>query len=342
MEFCLHDCKTGEAVDCSNFCSSTTLNQQEAFISDLYKQLKAQQIAIECLHSESGTYDKLRYIIFMYKHFIELSLTYKVILDCLSNAMKLYLPLFFFFSKAHGQLEVVLRYQTDAVLIADSVVLLQETIRAVSRKYGLKALFLPKIKPTAAGNGLHLHLSFNDLVSGHNAISSVGSLSSRGQAFLEGILVHLPGLLGLTMPINNSYRRVGEGCWTGSRVTWALEDKEAPLRVCSSLYNEEWQHVEFKLCDCYSNIYLSLATILMSGLDGISKELSLRPQRHDKEGDIVPDSLEKSLDCLQQDEMLMQLLGPISKSYLCLRRSEAIRAANMTLEDEVQIALDKA
>ena len=55
VEFCLHDAKTGKPVDNSIFCNSTTLNQQEEFISDLYRQLKAQQIPVEALHAESGT-----------------------------------------------------------------------------------------------------------------------------------------------------------------------------------------------------------------------------------------------------------------------------------------------
>lgn len=297
MEFCLHDAKTGKPVDHSNFCNSTTLNQQEEFISDLYKQLKAQRIPIEAIHAES----------------------------------------------APGQLEVVLLYQTDPVLLVDFVVLTQETIRAVSRAHGLKALFLPKIHPESAGNGLHLHLSFNDVTSGENALSSIGSLSSRGQSFVEGILQHLFGLLGLTMPTANSYRRMGPGCWTGSQVAWASEDKEVPLRVCSSLYSQEWQHVEYKLCDSYGNLYLSLAAILLSGLDGIGKGLTLRPSNENGEADMLPNSLEKALGCLERDDLLLQFMGStLSKAYLALRRAEAKRSSAMSLEEEVQNALDLA
>ena len=56
IEFCLRDAKTGEPVDDSVFANSTTLNAQEAFISDLYDQLKAQDISIELIHSESGRF----------------------------------------------------------------------------------------------------------------------------------------------------------------------------------------------------------------------------------------------------------------------------------------------
>lgn len=232
--------------------------------------------------------------------------------------------------------------------LADYVVLTQETIRAVSRKHSLKALFLPKIHPMQAGNGLHLHLSFNDLKSEENAFSSCRGLSDRGQSFLEGILDHLSGLLGLTMPTHNSFLRMAPGCWTGSKAEWAVEDKEASLRVCTSLVSQAWERVEYKLNDGTANLYLSLAGILTCGLDGIKKAKELRSSKSDNkarhiEGGELPESIEDSLDRLEVDELLMSLMGPtLGKSYLALRRAEAKRASSMSLADEVEEALARA
>merc|ERR1712176_1557275 len=91
----------------------------------------------------------------------------------------------------------------------------------------------------------------------------------------EGILNHLPSLLSFTLPTQNSFRRVGPGCWTGHTASWDIEDKEQPLRVC--LNDDGYAtNVEYKLHDSTANIYLSIACIILSGLDGISKNLSLR------------------------------------------------------------------
>lgn len=123
---------------------------------------------------------------------------------------------------APGQLEIVLSYQTNAVLLADYVLLAKETVRAVATKHCLKALFLPKIFGDKAGSGLHVHLSYYRYSDSHerpsNAFcdSSTGLLTQGGGAFLEGILQHLPALTAITMPTVNSFRRVGPGCWTGS------------------------------------------------------------------------------------------------------------------------------
>ena len=265
---------------------------------------------------------------------------------------------------------MVLHYQTDPVQLADLVVLTQETIRAVSHQHALKALFLPKIHPAEAGNGLHLHLSFHNAAgrggkevqptSGRGGSTSafsstdVGFRSDRGRSFLEGILDHLGGLLGVTMPTANSFRRMGPGCWTGSTAEWGAEDKEAALRVCSSFtrkdleHDDDWQHVEYKLNDGSANIYLSLAGILTCGLEGIERRIELRPSRCENQsrgiqGTALPESIEQSLDRLEGDGLLMTLLGPtLSRSYLALRRAEAKRASTMSLADEVAEALARA
>lgn len=243
-----------------------------------------------------------------------------------------------------GQLEVVLQYSEDPVAMADNVVLTKETIRAVARKHGCRALFLPKVDMNKAGNGMHVHMSIRDAITGNPVFCEGASLSPNGSSFVEGILMHLPAILGLTMPTVNSFRRVGPGCWTGSQVGWALEDKEAGIRVCSNLVTKEWDHVECKLSDASGNFYMGLAALLMSGMDGIAKKCTLRPSLSDAAGteamNPLPKSLEEALSALEQDTQVMDLLGPrLSKAYLAVKRNEAERSSKMTLEDEVKEAL---
>ena len=249
--------------------------------------------------------------------------------------------------KASGQLEVVITYQQNPVMLVDQVVLCRETVIAVSRAHCLKAVFLPKPIQQQAGNGLHLHLSFNDTETGKNGFAANGGLSDKGQSFVEGILEHLGALLALTLPTTNSFKRMGPGFWTGSESTWEVEDKESALRVCSNLHSQECEHVEYKLNDCSGNLYLGLAGVLACGLDGIRRRVVLRPSKQSSNGhpesSKLPGSLEESLDCLDQDKLLMQLMGPtLSQSYLALRRAESKRSSAMSLEDEVLEALNKA
>jgi len=319
IEFCLLDAKTDKFVDDSVYSNTITLNDREEFLNDLYDQLQQQYIPIELIHSESGP----------------------------------------------GQLEVVLHYSKDPVALADNLLLAKETIRVVARQHGCKALFIPKYDMTKAGNGMHVHMSIRDATTGKPIFCEGKSLSSGGSAFVEGILEHLPAIIGVTMPTVNSFRRIGPGLWTGSKVGWALEDKEAGIRVCSNLTTKEWDSVECKFCDASCNLYLGLAALLSSGLDGIAKELTLRPSLLSEGGDDsitaamttttttattttttatpIPASLVEALDALEQDNYIVNLLGSrLSKGYLALRRHEAQRSSEMTLEDEVKEALARS
>lgn len=230
------------------FGNTTTLYEREEFIADLYEQLTQQYIKIELLHAESGP----------------------------------------------GQIEVVLEYiRKDPVQMIDNVLFAQETIKAVAYQHDYTALFLPKYEATQAGNGMHLHVSLCDATTGtplfsqqqtpqhpvphHHTHTQHHKLSPVGAGFVEGILRHLRGLLGVSMPTANSFRRVGPGCWTGSVIGWNLEDKDCGVRVCANLHTKEWDHVEFKFCDSSANLYLALAALLSSGLEGITQAWTLRP-----------------------------------------------------------------
>jgi glutamine synthetase len=113
-----------------------------------------------------------------------------------------------------------------------------------------------------------------------------------------------------------------------------------------------------KLVDSIANIYLALAGILAAGLDGLEKNLTLRPSLGDEAAAamtttaaatpapslLLPRTIDESLNLLQQNDFLMNSVLPkaLSRGYLAVRRDEAKRAANMTLEEEVQEALDRA
>eukprot|EP00523_Entomoneis_sp_CCMP467_P008125 CAMPEP_0168741532 /NCGR_PEP_ID=MMETSP0724-20121128/12566_1 /TAXON_ID=265536 /ORGANISM="Amphiprora sp., Strain CCMP467" /LENGTH=475 /DNA_ID=CAMNT_0008789047 /DNA_START=86 /DNA_END=1513 /DNA_ORIENTATION=- len=316
LEFMLYDAETNQPADQVVYAHSHTLNRQEEFLTDVHQQLQQQDIHVELIHAES----------------------------------------------APGQLELVLQYQEDPVQMADHILLARETIAAVAHRHGSKAVFLPKTNAMAAGNGCHLHLSFSDATTGQNLFSSSNSnrnnrhrqsfllgstsadISAQGRSFLEGILQHLPALMALTVPTANSFRRIGPGCWTGHQQGWAFDDKESPLRVVANLHSCAWEHVELKLMDHTANPYLALAGVLSAGLWGMEQELTLRPSRHEETGnhEPLPGTLADSLDCLEQDELLMKQVLPktMSQAYLAIRRSEL--AAELTLEEEVEQALKRA
>ena len=109
--------------------------------------------------------------------------------------------------------------------------------------------------------------------------------------------------------------------------------------------SDEPTNVELKLSDSTANIYLELAAILSCGMDGMARQLPLRPRvgPGDGGGDELPKSLDESLSCLKKDDMLLGVLGKeLSTGFLALKKAEAAHSAEMSLEDEVALALKKA
>jgi len=304
LEFMLF--RAGNPVDMSTFANTTTLNDQEEFISTLYDMLEQQDIPVETIHGES----------------------------------------------APGQLEVVLAHSNNALQIADDVLFARETIIACAKQHHtMTALFLPKASAMQAGNGLHLHFSFQD-ANTTNALfpdsSRPSGISSQGESFVEGVLNHLPSLLSFSLPTTNSFRRMGAGCWTGHEVGWSIEDKEVPIRVCVDLRSRQATNVEYKLSDSTANIYLEIAMILSAGLQGIKSQAKLRPMlgdatAADATAPEMPRTLQASLDILKNDDYLLSILGDeLSTAYIAVRESEAKLGCKKTLDEEVADALNRS
>ena len=306
IEFCLVRARVQgltnviEPIDASLFAGTTTLDDQDVFISDIYSLLEKQRIDVETIHAES----------------------------------------------APGQMEIVLPYQNDVMKLADYTVFTRETIKACAKKYGMQAIFLPKVYDNQAGNGMHIHMSLRNKWSGDPSVNifpgtAPYSIGNIGQSFIEGILTNLEGLLSMTMPTPNSFARVGEGCWTGHKVGWDVEDKESPLRVCLDAKTCKATNVELKLVDNSCNVYLALASVLWAGVDGIARRLNLRPKmrEHSAFHKSLPSDLETSLRIFSNSKLFQNLLGEkLLKSYVAVKRAE-IKHHEMTRHEVEDLAM---
>lgn len=217
----------------------------------------------------------------------------------------------------------------------DTLYRARDIIRNIAKKHGLRATLYPRPFRNACGSASHAHFSIN----GPGATAP-----GNEDAFLTGILKHLPSIMAFSLPIEESYARVMAGIWAGGvYVTWGTQNKEVPLRKCGQ------GHWELKVVDGIGNMYLSMAALLAAGYDGLKKNLPLREQDclvdpsqiGEKEREelgitmMLPDTLEKSLDALQKDGELKKWLGPVVESYLEVKKAEmeGLRALG-GLEDE--------
>ena len=237
----------------------------------------------------------------------------------------------------HGQQEISTGH-APALQAADEQVLVRETIRAVATRRGLVASLAPKPWPENAGNGAHVHFSLWE--GSRNRFyepSRPDGLSDEARAFLAGVLVHLPGLCGLTAPSFNSYHRILPHFWAGAFTCWGFDNREAPLRIASPFRGSEeaTTNAELKACDASCNPYLALGGLIAAGLDGLERGLelpepvavdpaTLHEEERLRRGIVaLPASQAEALDALAADELLTEALGPVlAESYLAVRRSE--------------------
>jgi glutamine synthetase len=252
----------------------------------------------------------------------------------------------------HGQQELSIRH-APALRAADNHVQYRETARGVAWRQGLWASLAPKPIPDQAGNGTHLHASLWDL-DPHGGPGAPGSrnvfydaddrngLSQVAYNFIGGLLAHLPALLALTCGSVNSYRRLAPGSWSSAYGCYGMDNREAAVRIASRMWGleEASANLELKPSDSTANPYLALGAYIHAGLDGIRNKLdpgvptdvdpaklsaSTRRRRGIRR---LPDSLGAALDALEQDELLMDALGPLRRTaYLAVKRSEVVAFA---------------
>lgn len=219
----------------------------------------------------------------------------------------------------NGQFEIALRY-TTCTNAADNLIYAREVIRAVARKHGLLATFVPKYTLDDIGSGSHVHISLSQ--NGQNVFAasdgaSRHGMSRTGEEFMAGVLHHLPSLLAFTAPIPNSYDRIQPNTWSGAYLCWGKENREAPLRTACppGVPDGIVSNFEIKAFDGCANPHLALAAIIASGIDGLRKHLSL-PNPIDENPDILRDKLQRlpvslaeSVEALANDTALESLLG---------------------------------
>jgi glutamine synthetase len=247
----------------------------------------------------------------------------------------------------HGQQELSIRH-APALRAADNHVRYRETARGVAWRQGLWASLAPKPIADQAGNGTHLHASLWELDRDggagapgarnvfYGAVDPYG-LSETAHHFIGGLLAHLPGLVALTCGSVNSYRRLTPQSWSSAYTCWGMDNREAAVRIPSRMWGleETSANLELKPSDSTSNPYLALGGYIHAGLDGIRNKLdpgaptnvdpsSLSASTRRRRGiRRLPDSLGAALDALEQDELLMDALGPLRRTaYLAVKRAE--------------------
>ena len=252
-----------------------------------------------------------------------------------------------------GQHELTIRH-AEALTAADHQIFYRDTVRGVARNHGLFASLAPKPFPDLPGNGCHIHCSLWDPSGLTNRMWSEHDpyhVSDLGYHFIAGILAHLPGLVALTAPSFNSYRRLKPHMWASAFTAWGPDNREGAVRIASPLWGQEAASINFemKASDPSNNPYLALGALIAAGLDGVTRKLDPGEPMLTDPGRLsdqelkcrgiqrLPSSLSEAADNLEKDEVLMDALGStLAQAYLTVKRSEHCEFAAQDMEFEIK------
>ena len=231
----------------------------------------------------------------------------------------------------------------EATAMADRFMLFRMMAKEVARSHGYEATFMAKPWSARTGGGAHFNMSLADVEDGSNLFAAGDEddrygcgISELGYQFLAGILDHAPGIVAVTCPTVNSYKRlILRGAMSGS--TWApvfisygRNNRTHMLRVPTKS-----PRVESRAVDASVNAYLGAALVLAAGLDGIERGLDpgepiardMYTQSDEEIAELgvkkLPRTLDEAIDAFEADPLTLEVFGPdLHRAYIDFKRAE--------------------
>ncbi|HEX7003440.1 MAG TPA: type I glutamate--ammonia ligase [Trueperaceae bacterium] len=234
---------------------------------------------------------------------------------------------------APGQHEIDFKY-APALESADSIATFRTVVKRIAKNHGLHATFMPKPVGGINGSGMHTHLSiFKD---GQNAFYDEGTeyqLSDLALNWIGGLLEHSRGMVAVTNPTVNSYKRLTPGYEAPTNIAWSASNRSAMIRIPAR--RGVGTRTELRMPDPSCNPYLALAVMLAAGLDGIEKgiipppaiqrniyQMSVRDRRRHKIKEL-PATLREAVGELRRDAVIRRALGEhVYENFLAAKTRE--------------------
>ena len=214
-----------------------------------------------------------------------------------------------------GTYEAAIAHST-VLEAADRAVLFKTAVKEIAYQHGVMATFMAKIREDLPGCGGHVHQSLWDKAGKENLFYDEGDdhhMSHLMQSYLAGQLYCLPHILPFFAPTINSYKRLVEGAWAPTTLTWGIDNRTVALRALPE--GKKSCRLETRVIGADVNPYLAMAACLASGLYGIRNSLSLTqpPVRGngylDKSFGSLPATLHEATANLKASTVAKELFG---------------------------------
>jgi glutamine synthetase len=198
---------------------------------------------------------------------------------------------------------------------ADRALLFKTAVKEIAYKHNIMATFMAKISESLPGCGGHVHQSLWDKTAKKNLFYNErdkNGMSELMKHYVAGQLFCMPHILPLFAPTINSYKRLVEGAWAPTTLTWGVDNRTVALRVLSE--SNKSCRLETRVIGADVNPHVAMAGALASGLYGIRKKLELQPATQgngyrDYIHGILPTTLAEATDAMKSSTVASEILG---------------------------------
>ncbi len=241
-----------------------------------------------------------------------------------------------------GVYEAAILYSEDVVEAADRAVLFKTGAKEIGYKHGIMPSFMAKWRHDLPGCSGHVHQSlWQHGVNTFYDPNAEHHMSDVMRSYMAGQLYCLPHILPMFAPTINSYKRLVEGAWAPTTVTWGLDNRTTALRALPGSLKST--RLETRVPGSDVNPYLCMAAALASGLYGIKHGLKLE-QPHsvgngyaDKRFGTLPRNLGEATAAMKSSDVAVELFGkPFVDHFTATRDWEWRQVAKVVTDWELK------
>ena len=214
-----------------------------------------------------------------------------------------------------GVYEAAIGY-AEALEAADRAVLFKTAVKEIASRHGVMATFMAKISENLPGCSGHVHQSLWSADGKKNVFhdaESPSKMSALMESYIAGQLACLPQILPLFAPTVNSYKRLVEGAWAPTTLTWAIDNRTTALRALPG--SSSATRLETRVVGSDANPYLAMAGCLAAGLYGVRNNLKLTippttgSGYADKKNGVLPGNLLEATRAMRGSAVARELFG---------------------------------
>lgn len=214
-----------------------------------------------------------------------------------------------------GVYEAAIMY-SEPLEAADRAVLFKSGTKEIGYRHGVLPTFMAKFHESLPGCSGHVHQSLWTADRKTNLFydaDTTGRISKIMESYIAGQLHCLPHILPMFAPTVNSYKRLVEGAWAPTTVTWGVDNRTTALRALPG--SDKSTRLETRVVGSDSNPYLAISACLAAGFYGVQNNLKLEiPATRgsgyaDKVNGMLPANLWEAAQTMKKSALAVELFG---------------------------------